>query len=290
MSLKARVETITPKMATLILDNHNEHNRPKSDSYVRRLANDMKNGRWMLTHQGLGFNCDGSLIDGQNRLAAVVLCGKPQKFLVVRGVSKAASAVIDGGRKRNVRDALRIVHGVEMSTRAVSCCLYIDSRGQLTRLLPAERVDVCLRYGELAQRAEILFNCKTPGITRANVLAVIARALETHKESEIAHFCEVLATGQMRSGRDKTVTLLRDWLMTRVAGQGGAGTYHREAYMRTETALSAWLRRESLTRIRPSFKELFLLSGEQEEVETPEAAANQTKTTAKAKGPTKAAA
>ena len=71
---------------------------------VAQYADDMLNGHWDLTHQGIAFNTKGELIDGQHRLAAIVKAGVTVKLLVNFDVED--SSHMDGGLKRSVRDAL----------------------------------------------------------------------------------------------------------------------------------------------------------------------------------------
>lgn len=65
-------KVVTPAMATKWLEEGNTHNRKVRDSVVMRYAADMKAGRWKQTHQGIAFNGDGTLLDGQHRLFAII--------------------------------------------------------------------------------------------------------------------------------------------------------------------------------------------------------------------------
>ena len=68
--MRSRTVTITPKRAAEMLE-HNGHNRPLTRTRVREFAEAMKRGDWQLTHQGIAFDTDGQLKDGQHRLAAM---------------------------------------------------------------------------------------------------------------------------------------------------------------------------------------------------------------------------
>ena len=63
--------TITPNEASKYLAN-NPANRKINESVVRAMAEDMKAGRWMQTHQGIAISKTGRLLDGQHRLSAVI--------------------------------------------------------------------------------------------------------------------------------------------------------------------------------------------------------------------------
>ena len=66
------VMEVGPDLAARWLDG-NTHNRPLKQTLVDRFVRDMQAGRWRLTHQGIAFDADGMLIDGQHRLWAIVI-------------------------------------------------------------------------------------------------------------------------------------------------------------------------------------------------------------------------
>lgn len=103
------VEHITPEMAKDWLENCNDkHNRSISLQAAARYAHDMRNGRWHLTHQGLAFDEKGILIDGQHRLAAIVMYGAPVDMMVTYGVEREDGEIlnIDGGKARTQSDRI----------------------------------------------------------------------------------------------------------------------------------------------------------------------------------------
>jgi len=69
--LRSKLQTVTPKKAAEWLE-ANTANRPISTSVVRGFAEAMRRGEWVVTHQGIAFDVNGVLIDGQHRLAAIV--------------------------------------------------------------------------------------------------------------------------------------------------------------------------------------------------------------------------
>lgn len=107
-TLKAKVETVTPKRAQEILENNNTHNRRLTKSRVDRYARDMEAGRWKQNGASLVFNCDGTLLDGQHRLAAVVQSNRSVQLLVVRNADKDSLETIDDVRPRSVGDLLAL--------------------------------------------------------------------------------------------------------------------------------------------------------------------------------------
>jgi hypothetical protein len=104
----SRITEVSPEGAAHILANKNPRNRPLSRERVRRYAAEMEAGRWKLTHQGLAFDADDNLLDGQHRLAAVKLYGKPVSFYVAYEAPQDTFGAIDTGITRTAAQALAI--------------------------------------------------------------------------------------------------------------------------------------------------------------------------------------
>lgn len=98
---------ITPEMAKKWLEN-NPNNRPVKMKRVEAFARDMKAGNWFVTHQGIAFDTDGNLLDGQHRLFAVALSGTPTLMNVTTGVPRETMIAVDVGTPRDMRDAIVI--------------------------------------------------------------------------------------------------------------------------------------------------------------------------------------
>lgn len=103
-------ELITPESAkTYLLKNSN--NRAVSQKVVNGYAEDMIAGKWKLTHQGIAFDADGVLIDGQHRLLAIVKANVAVMMLVTMGAAADTRLVCDSGRARTMGQSLHL-HGV----------------------------------------------------------------------------------------------------------------------------------------------------------------------------------
>lgn len=102
-------EIVTPDKAKEYLAT-NEGNRKLNMRVAGQLASEIREGRWQLTHQGIAFDENGVLIDGQHRLTAVVLADTPAELMVARGVKPSENNLyaIDNGHRRSIRDMLQI--------------------------------------------------------------------------------------------------------------------------------------------------------------------------------------
>lgn len=104
---------ITPEIASeMLLRNQNNRNIKKDT--LKKIVNDIKTGKWEMTHQAIAFDTDGNLIDGQNRLTAVVMAGIPVEMMVSYNAPK--SEKIDIGVRRSDTDSLYMAGIIEKNS------------------------------------------------------------------------------------------------------------------------------------------------------------------------------
>lgn len=106
---------VTPEMATRWLE-RNIGNRRFKPQEINRYARDMAAGNWKFTGEPIKFAKDGRLLDGQNRLAAIVKSGCSILMSVVRGLDDEAQRVMDTGAKRTSADDLQMFAGEKHAT------------------------------------------------------------------------------------------------------------------------------------------------------------------------------
>lgn len=105
--MKSEYIKVTPSLAEHFLSK-NTLNRNISHRLVNKYANDMTNGDWQLTHQGIAFYDDDSVADGQHRLLAIVKARATITMMVTYGLSKGSSLGIDFHRPRSIVDGIKI--------------------------------------------------------------------------------------------------------------------------------------------------------------------------------------
>ncbi len=101
--MRSRVQKVTPARAEELLA-ANTANRPLSKSTVHAFAEAMRRGDWLVTHQGIAFDTNGVLVDGQHRLAAVIEAELPVEMTVFTEVEPDTFDVLDTGKRRNAAD------------------------------------------------------------------------------------------------------------------------------------------------------------------------------------------
>jgi hypothetical protein len=258
---------VTPELAAQWLKK-NTHNRRKNIRHVERLARDMVAGRFKLSHQGIAFSNTDCLIDGQNRLAAVILAKRPVEMYVWFNMPMAAQAVADLGEQRNTADVLTLtdrfgnVHKREIATlRAM-----MTGMKEHQKFTAAEEGELLARHREAITFALIHGYCKVKGIFTAITMAVVARAWYTADRQKLTTFCEIMRTGSATGENQGAATILWAWLVR--APTMMAATQHNR-YAKTERALEAFLKGENLEKLYITRYELFPLPEEMPAKEEP---------------------
>jgi hypothetical protein len=105
--LACEIVAVSPEQASELLRT-NTRNRSVRRQYVRQLAQAMQRGEWTVNGEPIQVAKDGTLLNGQHRLHAVVESGQTVPMLVVRNVPLAAQRTMDTGARRNLSDVLAL--------------------------------------------------------------------------------------------------------------------------------------------------------------------------------------
>lgn len=168
------VEIITPSIAAEYLKN-NEGNRQVMQSRVKEYATEIKSGRWRHTHQGIAFDRQGNILDGQHRLSAIVRAGVPVRMAVYRDQDRENFDKIDTGYNRGNKDQYTLRGGVHTKNatkivgiaRAMLCAgtkgvRFIKGKNQLNRVVAEyamKHEDLINKFWEAARKSL----CKNSG-------------------------------------------------------------------------------------------------------------------------------
>lgn len=115
--MKTTTETITPEMAKSYLQTMHPNQRRVRHSWVDALSRYMTAGTFHTTHQGIAFDCEGRLFDGQHRLHAIILANISVRMLVSRAVDNEAWFATDIGVKRSISDITALEAPVAQALR-----------------------------------------------------------------------------------------------------------------------------------------------------------------------------
>jgi hypothetical protein len=96
---------VTPQIAEVWLSK-NVENRIKREGWCLALAEDMEAGRYVENAETIKIAPDGTLVDGQHRLTALILSGASVWMWVAFNVPIEAQATVDTGKARTFSDTL----------------------------------------------------------------------------------------------------------------------------------------------------------------------------------------
>ena len=170
------IETITPETAQSYFQK-NIKNRPIKMGAVDALARDIKNGSFVITHQGIAFDTNGNLVDGQHRLLAIISAGIPVQMMVTRGLEPDTKLVVDRGEARTMRDVMTISDFNDEDTALLLRSQQILSA--INQIVECNYKKIKTTYNEQIKLFELL----RPHIAEAYKLAVSKKV--GHRSSQI---------------------------------------------------------------------------------------------------------
>lgn len=254
------LELITPQTAETYLSAMGR-NRPPKAKRIEKYADDMKHDRWRLTHQGIAFNCDGSLKDGQHRLCAILKAGVSVPMWVYRGLPNDAMRIIDTHGVRTDQNALWI-DGLEIDNKgtAVAKVVYQGTKGK--RLQDRDEMhEFVMRHHEALAFARKHLATGVRGIGHSVVAAVVARAWYTVDRERLSEFCGILKEGVTDDKRNYAALRVRTWLLQNSATASGGGG-RAVMYRKVQAGLRAFFDGRDISKLYEASEELFPLPEE----------------------------
>lgn len=125
---------VTPALAKSWLQ-LNQGNRRASQAKIRRFAAAMGAGKWTLNGETIKFSASGRLLDGQSRLQAVTLAGKPVVLEVRAGLPDLAQQSMDSGETRRGTHTLEMLGEANPGILAPALkLLWLWSKGWLDKI------------------------------------------------------------------------------------------------------------------------------------------------------------
>ena len=255
---------VTPQLAKKWLD-CNGFNRPIKQDVVDMYVRQIKSGLWRRTHQGIAFDTNGTLIDGQHRLMAIVNANVTVPMLIFIDESPDNYEYIDCGRHRSNLDTLRMSTRDNtltlMHTQTLKAMLagrYCKSNNKYSN---AELGDLYCKYAAAVGFAvDQLGDYQNKQINDPTVRGVIARACYYLNKDQIVEFCSLLKGQSQELPTAKMVNAFRDCLML---WNDRRENTRREIYKRCECILKAIQTNEELFGFPTALGELFPINNDQ---------------------------
>lgn len=243
---------ITPELAGDLLAK-NINNRKLRDPRVMRIAKDITDGRWAdLNGETIKLSHNGQVLDGQHRLAAVLVANKSIWTYVAFGVRDDAFHTIDTGLKRSGADTLFVAgeEGAQGLAKTLNAMWRYLSDGtfryrsnptneQLLQVL--EATPGLRESAEVAKRV----NKRVRGLP-IGVAAVLHYLFSEIDAEDASYFFETLRTGT-GLGADDPIYHLRERLVPAKPLAGQTFNYQHEAAVVVIKAWNAYRRGLPLT-------------------------------------------
>jgi hypothetical protein len=225
---------------------------------------------WPLHHQGIAFDTEGRLRDGQHRLHMIIRTGLPTPLFVVRNVHPDAFLHVDEQLPRSIRDAIKMAGQGSFTSALLSVARvlydYPGDEGHhrgFSKELVIERVR--LWSEELDFTHEHLRG--RSGLSRG-VRAVVCRAkaiLGASYETRLEEWCQILSDGHPVSANatdDSAAIAFRNVLLQKPSRDNGLrpprpGILEGEKYRKGQAALRAFLSRQPLKKVYAKTEDIF---------------------------------
>lgn len=253
------IVTVTPDMAREWLKK-NRFNRPLKPRLVDKYVRQILAGNWQRTHQGIAFDSQGVVLDGQHRLWAIIQTGQAMPLLIFLNESQTAHESIDNGRARSLLDVVRLelrdntIKSKHLGAlKAMWAGRYCKNQDDLT----AVEIGAMLRRYNNAVRFAVDMT-EIPGVNDTVVMGVLARAYLTVPADKLLEFSRILRGYDSEHPTSCLIQDFRGWLLALRDRQEAT---RRDVYKRTETVLNAFLKNETTCDLFRDHREFFPIHG-----------------------------
>lgn len=236
---EAKFMDITPEIAEKMLGKNTNNYRRLNSSTVAKYAKDMFLGYWQVNGETIVFSKDGTLLNGQNRLAAIIKSNTTQKMLVVTGVS---ADIYDSGKVRSWQE---YTHTCPTIGGAIVCVLSMLGSIKANQFSTSEKYEYYEKFKDEFDRAYLfaIKGSRSAILKKSGCVAAIycALKLKLMPEKSIEDFCEIVNSGFPIDGYAcESPLVLRKFLMETKLGCGHV--FIRDMFEITWQAMNAFRR------------------------------------------------
>lgn len=225
---------MTPSMAQEILDHCNRGNRRINQAHMKALRRDMESGNWHKDVDRIGFDRDGTLVNGQHRLHALA-GANVQSVTLKLDLDVEQHVSMDSGKNRTYGDHARIAKRVGSDPMPAKCKAILQAGFRLKDASLQLTVDewnaIWVKVKAAMTQADdaglFSLGSKANFLTvKSSLFAAMAAGVPIEM---LSHVAEVLRTGVAKGDTDIPVVRLRDALID-TPGSGRANDIKRAAY------------------------------------------------------------
>lgn len=271
-------QVISKEMADRLLST-NPRNRSIKKMKVEKYKRDIILGRFEITHQGIGIDEYGKLIDGHHRLKAISETGVPVKLFVV--YNAVESRYIDQGANRTDRDGMYMSgmiekDSIEYNQLVFPLCSFIILRnlGEIkNRMSGATEKDIVYKkFSSVIDPVICIAKKYSEGKMKASpILYAMACAINSGVPAEkVEQWYKVATTGDFYFENDDEATragrsiLLFKNLMEIAPTKGYDRSAKDEIVKKAESSIYHFINNDQITKVYGSlfFKDLVLTNDE----------------------------
>jgi hypothetical protein len=226
MKMQMTIEKITPaKAVEYIATVDTSKQRPLKQSKINDYASAMSHGHWVITHQGIAFDDEGNLCDGQHRMHAVVKSGVTVEMQVTRNLIQKQGDLftfdaIDQGVKRNIGEQLHVRHNVANANQvAAGAKKIVHLCTAKNPVMSVANTLAVIKYYEKELQDAISMLRGTRALLRAPVVGAAAFCLRVGG-APVRSFVELCGTGE-NIGRGNPAFAFRNYALNNYVHGGG---------------------------------------------------------------------
>ena len=202
---------ITPSIAETYLKANDRNYRALSSNRVDLYARDMKEGRWIDNGEPIQIHQDGSIANGQHRLAAIAKSGVSITMLVVSDVPNDIE-IYDIGKSRTTNEVAR-AQGLQVIPSISGIITTVVGDFGARKIGTMEVIEYYKAHSESISKAYNIGcrgSSKNCVLKRSGSLAAIycALRLKTVTEQEAIDFCTIANSGMPQEGKNSTVPIM----------------------------------------------------------------------------------
>lgn len=238
---------VTPIVAAKLLE-RNGNNRKISRPLVDKYASDMASGNWTPTHQGIAIYDDGTIADGQHRLAAIVKSGVTIRMFCTTGLKPLSGVYIDANRPRSQVDSIKIgglSDWIGKDEIAIARFIMGDKRPPTQDV-----VTFCDQNKESIIFGAKIFKQRIRAATSSPVMAAITLAHNAgENEQRLIEFSKVVISSMPESMDDIAAIKFREYVLNGAYKLGGGAMARIDLHLRAQRAIKAFCDRHQITRL-----------------------------------------
>jgi hypothetical protein len=248
--LRFQVVEMTPQKAAKYLAK-NASNRNMRLRKVAEYKRQMDKGYWRLTSEGISVGSDGTLLDGQHRLQAVIEHGKAVPMVVITGLPPGTQQYMDSGIPRRVGDNLKMFDGEKSGHWLAAVCraLVLFETGDWGSPLTLDEARAVIKkFRASVDWAQTVSSRRTSGMqTSAYFYAPLVWLHHHGWGDEIEQFAHEMETLEGLQRGSAVLALHRAFSRVSDKARSDSGNRSVAVSMKTFAALRAYMENEELS-------------------------------------------